>query len=115
MKTVLVMAALFLIAATNAGAACTASSLSSPDDTFGQRFDCDDGSTVTYKRGTLFDSLEHRDKEGQTETYRANGLSDIGDEYNDLTGRQFSDGSYDPPTLKRGGFSGDKIEGIGDN
>ena len=65
---------------------------------------------------TVIAIIEHRDNQtGQTETYRANGLSDIGDEYNDLTGRQFSDGSYDQPTLKRGDFSGDKIEGIGDN
>jgi len=70
MRLTLLIVTLLLIVASNLNAACEASFSSSPDDPFGQLFDCDDGSTVTYKRGVISDSIEHRDNQtGQTETY----------------------------------------------
>jgi hypothetical protein len=33
---------------------CTASFMGSPDSIFGQTFNCDDGSTLTYNKNSIF-------------------------------------------------------------
>ena len=33
---------------------CTSSFMSSPDSIFGQTFNCDDGSTLTYNKNSIF-------------------------------------------------------------
>lgn len=93
---------LALVLAAPARAACRADPFSKPDDLFGQTFTCDDGTRLRYERGALGDTITNEDT---GERHRAGALSDRGDEYDSLSGRDF-----DGLNLRRGGLFGDEID-----
>ena len=81
-----------------AKASCSADVFSSPNDLFGQTFNCSDGSSYTYQRNELFGDTITNDSTG--DTYNSDFLSNSKDEYG-LFGRTFSDGN-NSITLERG-------------
>ena len=85
---------------------CTANFMSDPDSIFGQSFSCDDGSTMTYQRNSVFGDTITNDSTG--ETYSGSFLSNIGDEYDSIFGRSF-DSSSNSLTLDRNSIFGDTI------
>ena len=88
---------LLILVYINVLAICYASPLSSPDVLFGQTFDCSDGSTFTYQRGILGDSITNN-KTG--DIFSPSLLTDTNDEYGTF-GRGFDNGT-DSLTINRG-------------
>ncbi len=90
----------------SAFANCTASFMSDPNSIFGQTFNCDDGTTMTYQRNSIFgDSITNNDT---GETFSGSLFSDINDEYNSIFGRSFDSGSGSL-NLNRNSIFGDTI------
>ncbi len=85
---------------------CTSSFMSSPDSIFGQTFNCDDGSTLTYNKNSIFGDTITNNNTG--ETYTGSFLSTTNDEYNSLFGRSF-DSSSSSLNLQRNTIFGDTI------
>ena len=54
MRTLTLSLLLIISSISNNHAKCTASFMSSPDSIFGQTFNCDDGSTLTYNSNSIF-------------------------------------------------------------
>ena len=94
---IIVTSFLLILVNNNALANCYASPLSTPDDLFGQTFDCSDGSSFTYQRGILGDSITNN-KTG--DVFSPSLLTDTNDEYGTF-GRGFDNGT-DSLTINRG-------------
>ena len=54
MKFLIFALTIIFLTSVSAKANCTASFLSDPDSIFGQSFDCDDGTILTYQRNSVF-------------------------------------------------------------
>ena len=98
---------IIFLTSVNAKANCTASFLSDPDSIFGQTFDCDDGSTLTYQRNSVFGDTITNNNTG--EVFSGSFLSTVNDEYNSIFGRSFDSGSGSL-TLDRNSVFGDTIK-----
>ena len=103
----IILSFLIIVFLTNSALSnCTASFLSDPNSIFGQTFNCDDGTTMTYQRNSIFgDTITNNDT---GETFSGSIFSDVNDEYNSIFGRSFgsSSGSLN---LNRNSIFGDTI------
>ena len=106
MRTLTLSLLLIISSISNSHANCTASFMSSPDSIFGQTFNCDDGSTLTYNSNSIFGDTITNNSTG--ETYTGSFLSTKSDEYNSLFGRSF-DSSSGSLNLQRNSIFGDTI------
>ena len=106
MRIIISIIFLFIFNITYSYANCTASFMSSPDSIFGQTFNCDDGSTLTYNKSSIFGDTITNDSTG--ETYTGSFLSTTNDEYNSIFGRSFDSGSGSL-NLQRSTIFGDTI------
>jgi len=97
---------IIFLTSVSAKANCSASFLSDPDSIFGQTFDCDDGTTLTYQRNSVFGDTITNNNTG--EVYSGSFLSTVNDEYNSIFGRSFDSGSGSL-TLDRNSVFGDTI------
>ena len=89
----------------NVYAQCSAAFMSSPDDMFGQQFNCSDGSSYTYNQNTIFGDTITNNQTG--ETLGAGFMSNTSDEYG-MWGRSFDNGN-ESVTINRGGIFGDTL------
>ena len=96
---------LFFLNVSVANASCSASAFSSPNDLFGQTFNCSDGSSYTYERNSIFGDTLTNNETGNV--YNSDIFSNTGDEYGTF-GRSFSDGDS-TITLERGSILGDSL------
>ena len=96
---------LFFINFSIAKASCSASAFSSPNDLFGQTFNCSDGSSYTYERNSFFGDTITNNETGNV--YNSDIFSNTSDEYGAF-GRNFSDGDS-TITLERGSILGDSF------
>ena len=106
MRTLILSFFLIISNISNSHANCTASFMSSPDSIFGQTFNCDDGSTLTYNNNSIFGDSITNNSTG--ETYTGSFLSTTSDEYNGLFGRSF-DSNSGSLNLQRNSIFGDTI------
>ena len=97
---------IIILTTVSAKANCTASFLSDPNSIFGQTFDCDDGTTLTYERNSVFGDTITNNNTG--EVFSGSFLSTADDEYNSIFGRSFDSGSGSL-TLDRTSVFGDTI------
>ena len=96
---------LFFINVSVAKASCSANAFSSPNDLFGQTFNCSDGSSYTYERNSFFGDTMTNNETGNV--YNSDIFSNTNDEYGTF-GRNFRNG-YSTITLERERILGNSL------